>query len=70
MYTNKIKWYANQNVCYTCGFDVKDWHMSMTCQCKKQGHQDNFTCANYMQYSQAGYPFCKIVMHKNLYPST
>ncbi len=24
MYTNKMKWYMNQNVCYTCSFDVKD----------------------------------------------
>ncbi len=70
MYLNKTKWYSNQNMCYTCGFDVKDWHTSATCQCKKQGHQDGFTHANYMQYAQAGYPFCKIVMHKNLYPST
>jgi hypothetical protein len=28
MYTNKIKWYANQNVCYMCCFDFKDWHTS------------------------------------------
>ncbi len=68
--TNKTKWYANQNVCYTCGLDVKDWHTSGTCQCKKKGHQDDFTCANHMQFAQAGYPFCKIAMHKNLYPST
>ena len=54
IYTNKTKWYANQNVCYMCGFDVEDWHMGATCQCKKQGHQDGFTCANYMQYGQAG----------------
>ncbi len=65
MYTSKTKWYVNQNVCYTCVFDVKDWHMSTTCQCKKQGHQDSFTRANYMLYAQAGYPFCKIAMHKN-----
>ena len=70
MYMNKNKWYVNQNMCYTCGFDVKDWHTSAICQCKKQGHQDDFTHANYMQYAQAGYLFCKIPMHKNLYPAT
>jgi hypothetical protein len=70
MYTKKTKWYANQNLCYTCGFNAEDWHTSATCQCKKQGHQDGFTHANYMQYALAGYPFCMIAMHKNIYPST
>ena len=56
---NKKKWYANQNMCYTCGFDVEDWHNSNSCPFKKCGHQNGFTCANYMQYEQAGYPFCK-----------
>ncbi len=51
MYTNKTKWYTNQNMCYMCGFDVEDWHTSTTCQCKKQVHQDSFTHANYMQYA-------------------
>jgi hypothetical protein len=60
MYTNKTKWYANQNVCYTCGFDVKDWHTSATCQYKKQGHQDGLTHANYMQYPQAWYPSARL----------
>ncbi len=41
---------------------------SATCPYKKQGHQDGFTRANYMQYEQAGYPFCKKVMHKTVYP--
>ncbi len=70
MYTNKTKCYTNQNMCYTCGFDVEDWHTSATYQCKKQGYQDGFTRANYMQYAQARYPFCKVVFHKNIYPST
>ena len=55
---------------HTCGFEVKDWHMCATCQCNKQGHQGSFTRANYMQYTQAGYLFCKKMMHKKLYPST
>ncbi len=25
-YSNIIKTFANQNVCYTCRFDVEDWH--------------------------------------------
>ena len=68
MYSNKTKYFSNQNVCSSCGFDVKDWHTSATCPHKKQGHQDGFTRANYMQYEQAGYPFCKKAMHKTVYP--
>jgi hypothetical protein len=66
---NKKKWYTNQNVCYTCGFDVEDWHTSNSCPIKKEGHQNGFTCTNYMQYEQVGYPFCKKAMHKNIYPT-
>jgi hypothetical protein len=68
MYSNKTKYFSNQNVCFSCGFDVKDWHTSATCPHKKQGHQDGFTRANYTQYEQAGYPFCKKAMHKNVFP--
>ena len=55
-------------MCFSCRFDVEDWHMSATCPYKKQGNQDGFTRANYMQNKQAGYPFCKKVMHKTMYP--
>jgi hypothetical protein len=68
MYSNKTKYFPNQNVCFSCGFDVEDWHTNATCPHKKQGHQDGFTRANYMQYEQAGYPFCKKAMHKTVYP--
>jgi hypothetical protein len=68
MYSNKTKYFSNQNVCFSCGFDVEDWHTSASCPHKKQGHQDGFTRANYTQYEQAGYPFCKKAMHKNVYP--
>ncbi len=67
MYSNKKKYFHNQNVCYSCGFDVEDWHTSATCPQKKQGLQDGFTRANYTQYEQAGYPFSKKVMHKTMY---
>ena len=69
IYSNKTKHFCNQNVCYTCGFDVEDWLTSATCPHKKQGHQDGFTHANYTQYEQAGYPFSKKVMHKTVYLS-
>jgi hypothetical protein len=29
-FSNILKAYANQNVCYSCGFDVEDWHTSAT----------------------------------------
>ena len=64
---NPTKWFSNQNACFSCGFDVEDWHTSATCQRKKQGHQDGFTRENYRQYEQAGYPFCKKAMHKTVY---
>ncbi len=31
MYSNIIKWYANWNICFSCGFDVEDGHRSKTC---------------------------------------
>jgi hypothetical protein len=69
MYSNKKKYFHNQNVCYSCGLDVEDWHTNATCYLKKQGHQDGFTRANFTQYEQARYPFSKKVMHKTMYPS-
>jgi hypothetical protein len=51
MCTNKTKWYVNQNVCFMCGFDVKDWHTSVTRQCKKAGAQGQL-------YSRKLYAVC------------
>ncbi len=56
-YSNIVKTFSNQNVCYTCRFDVEDWHTSAMCNCKKPGHQDGFTCSNYMEYACANHPF-------------
>jgi hypothetical protein len=69
-FSNIVKDFANQNVCYTCGFDVEDWHTSATCDKKKPGHQDGFTRSNYMEYERANHPFCCKVMHKAMYPSS
>jgi hypothetical protein len=69
-YYNIIKLFANQNVCYTCGFDVEDWHTNATCNKKKPGHQDGFTHSNYMEYERANHPFCRKAMHKTMYPSS
>jgi hypothetical protein len=69
-YSNIIKTFANQNVCYTCGFDVEDWHTSATCNRKKPGHQDGFAHSNYMEYAPANHPFCRKAMNKTMYPSS
>jgi hypothetical protein len=68
-FTNTVKLFANQNVCFTCGFDVEDWHTSTTCPNKKLGHQDGFSCSNYMEYKHANHKFCRKGMHKTMYPS-
>jgi hypothetical protein len=68
-FSNIVKLFANQNVCFTCGFDVEDWHTSATCPNKKSGHQDGFTRSNYMEYERANHQFCRKAMHKTMYPS-
>jgi hypothetical protein len=69
-FSNIVKAYANQNVCYSCRFDVKDWHTSAMCNQKKPGYQDGFTCSNYMEYERANHPFSRKAMHKTMYPSS
>jgi hypothetical protein len=68
-FSNITKSFANQNVCFACGFDVEDWHTSATCPRKKQGHQDGFTPSNYMEYEHTNHQFCCKVMHKTMYPT-
>jgi hypothetical protein len=68
-FSNIVELFANQNVCFTCGFNVEDWHMSTTFPNKKLGHQDGFTHSNYMEYTHANHKFCKKGMHKRVYPS-
>ncbi len=69
-HSNIINTFTNQNMCYTCGFDVEDWHTSATCNCKKLGHQDGFTHSNYMEYACANHLFCRKAMHKTMYFSS
>jgi hypothetical protein len=68
-YSNVVKQWANPNVCFSCGFDVKDWHNSSSCPRKKPGHQDGFTCTNYLEYERANHQFCCKAMHKTMYPN-
>ncbi len=71
MYSNIIKWYANWNVCISCGFGVEDGHTSKTCPVpwRRANHQEGYTCANSRQYILAGYDMCTKVMHKSQLPT-
>jgi hypothetical protein len=66
-YSNVVKQWANQNMCFSCGFDVDDWHTSATCNRKKAGHQDGFTHSNYLEYERANHQFFRKAMHKTMY---
>jgi hypothetical protein len=49
-FSNILKTFANQNICYSCGFDVEDWHTRATFNAKKRGHQDGFNCTLHKLY--------------------
>ena len=66
-YSNVVKQWANQNVCFSCGFDVEDWHNSSTCTRKKVRHQDGLTRSNYLEYKRANHQFCHKGMHKTMW---
>ena len=68
-FSNIVKDFANQNVCFSCGFDVEDWHNSGTCNNRKEGHQTGFTRSNWQEYERANHQFCRRAMHKTMYPS-
>ena len=68
-YSNVVKQFANQNACFSCGFDVEDWHNSTTCNNRKPDHQEGFTRSNYQEYERANHQFCRKAMHKTMYPA-
>ena len=41
-----IRCFHNKYYCYTCGWDVPDWHKGCTCPQPKEGHKKEATCAN------------------------
>jgi hypothetical protein len=69
MFSIIVKDFANQDVCFSCGFDVDDWHNSATCTNRKPGHQTGFTRSNWQEYERANHQFCRRAMHKTMYPS-
>ena len=71
MYSNIIKKYANWNVCFSCGFDVKDGHTWKTCPApwRRANHQEGFDRNNTGQYIAVGYDACTKAMHKSQMPN-
>jgi hypothetical protein len=68
-FSNIYKVHNNWNVCFRCGFDINDGHMSVTCPFKKWDPQDSFTHENAQQFIAAGYDPCTKGMHKMVLPS-
>jgi hypothetical protein len=64
-----VKRFANNNVCYSCGFDLKDGHTSVTGprEWQKTNHQEAFTRKNAQVYIAAGWDECTKRKHKNLF---
>jgi hypothetical protein len=70
-YSNTTKHFANWNYCYTCGFDVEEWHTSTTCPNPKPGHQQQCNRQNFQGYKDAGHrPSAKAQHKKSLPPTT
>ncbi len=65
-----IKNFANCNVCYLYGFDIKDGHTSITCPTawRRPNHPEGFTWANANEYINKGWDPCTKSMHKTKSP--
>ena len=68
-FSNIYKIHNNWNVCFSCGFDIKNGHTSITCPFKRWNHQDLFTRRNIQQFIAAGYNPCTKGMHKTFLPA-
>ncbi len=69
---NVYKVHNNWNVCFSCGFDVKDGHTSKTCPVhwRKMNHQDAYMRKNAQQFISAGYEPSTKGMRKTVLPSS
>ncbi len=69
-YSNILKRYANWNVCFSCGLNVKDGHTSKTCSAcwRHANHQEGVDRSIASQYTVAGYNTCTKTMHKSQLP--
>ncbi len=62
------KQYNNWNVCFSCGFNIENNHMSTTCLFGKMNHQQAYTREDAQQFIAAGYDPCTKGMHKTILP--
>ena len=68
-HSNVTKRFNNWNACYSCGFDVADWHMSHTCNNRKPSHDEPYTRANAQMFLNRGDPHvCTAGIHKTQLP--
>ncbi len=68
-FSNVYKRFNNWNVCFSCGFDIKNGHTSLTCPFKKANHQMLFVRENAQQFIVVGYDPCISGMHKTVLPA-
>lgn len=66
---NPNKWYNNHNYCFSCGYDVPNWHTSATCNERKRNHQEGCTRQNVAQYEAAGHHCSRRAIHKTIMPT-
>ena len=66
---NPQKYYANNNYCFSCGYDVPRWHTSATCNNRKRGHQIGCNKHNVAQYEAMGHQCSRIGKHKTIMPT-
>jgi hypothetical protein len=43
---NPVKFFKNWNYCWSCGYDVEDWHTSASCPYPREGHVATATRTN------------------------
>ena len=67
-FSNRVKTFPNWNACYSCGFDVEEWHHSGSCPNRRGDHQNNFDRNNWQSYQEEGWNFCRRAMHKDQLP--
>ncbi len=69
-YSNITKMFAISNVCYTCGFDIKEGNTLVTCPrgWRKPNHQEGFDRNNAQAYINAGWKPSTKRRHKTQFP--
>ena len=64
-HSNVTKRFSNWNACYSCGFDVANWHNSQTCNNRKPSHNEAYTHTNAQDFLNRGdQGVCTAGIHK------